>query len=103
MAMAFGTLSAGLFESSSSRSPEPAVLFYATDDGRAGEEVERLIRAAGFEPLYEIVKVAAHLESTRLFDPADLHWLEAGRSDQPLDFLAITVDVGRVEEDRRLR
>ena len=35
---------------------------------------------------YEIVKVPAHLESTRLLDPADLHRLEAGRSDQPLDF-----------------
>ena len=54
LAMAFGTLSADLFESSSNRSPEPAVLFYATDDDRAGEEVERLIRTAGFEP----VKVA---------------------------------------------
>ena len=50
LAMAFGTMSAGLFESSSHRSPEPAVLFYATDDDRAGEEVERLIRTAGFEP-----------------------------------------------------
>ena len=52
---------------------------------------------------YEIVKVAAHLESARLLDPADLHRLEAGRSDQPLDFLAGTVVVGRVKEDRRLR
>ena len=43
LAMAFGTLPADLFESSSNRSPEPAVLFYATDDDRAGEEVERLI------------------------------------------------------------
>jgi predicted dinucleotide-binding enzyme len=49
--MAFGTLSADLFESSSNRSPEPTVLFYATDDDRAGEEVERLIRTAGFEPV----------------------------------------------------
>jgi hypothetical protein len=40
---------------------------------------------------YEIVKVAAHLESARLFDPAGLHRVEAGRSDQPLDFLASTV------------
>ena len=31
LAMAFGTMSAGLFESSSSRSPK-AALFYATDD-----------------------------------------------------------------------
>ena len=52
---------------------------------------------------HEIVKVAAHLESTRLFDPADLHRLEAGCSDQPLDFLASTVIVGGVEEDRQLR
>ena len=50
LAMAFGTMSADLFESSSNRSPEPAVLFYVTDDDRAGEEVERLIRTAGFEP-----------------------------------------------------
>ena len=34
LAMAFGTLSADLFESASHRSPEPAVLFYATDDDR---------------------------------------------------------------------
>jgi predicted dinucleotide-binding enzyme len=51
LAMAFGTLSADLFASSSNRSPEPAVLFYATDDDHAGEEVERLIRTAGFEPV----------------------------------------------------
>ena len=40
LAMAFGTLPADLFESASHRSPEPAVLFYAADDDRAGEEVE---------------------------------------------------------------
>ena len=34
LAMAFGTMSADLFESSSNRSPEPAVLFYVTDDDR---------------------------------------------------------------------
>ena len=51
LAVAFGTLSADLFESSSNRSPEPAVLFYATDDDRAGEGVGRLIRTAGFEPV----------------------------------------------------
>ena len=44
-AMAFGTMSADLLESSSHRVPEPAVLFYATDDDGAGTEVERLIRA----------------------------------------------------------
>ncbi|MGH3188296.1 MAG: hypothetical protein ACRDOL_13680 [Streptosporangiaceae bacterium] len=40
------------------------------------------------------MKVAAHLESTRLPDPAGLHRLEAGRSDQPFDFLASTVVAG---------
>jgi 8-hydroxy-5-deazaflavin:NADPH oxidoreductase len=74
LAMAFGTLSAGLFESSSNRSPEPAVLFYATDDDRAGEEVERLIRTAGFEP----VKVGGVEQSGRLEVGGDLHDLVVG-------------------------
>jgi 8-hydroxy-5-deazaflavin:NADPH oxidoreductase len=69
LALAFGTLSADLFESSRNRSPEPAVLFYATDDERAGEEVERLIRTAGFEP----VKVGGIEQSDRLEVGGDLH------------------------------
>jgi 8-hydroxy-5-deazaflavin:NADPH oxidoreductase len=44
LAMAFGTMSADLLETSSNRPKEPSVLFYATDDPRAGEETERLIR-----------------------------------------------------------
>lgn len=51
LAMAFGTLSADHFEASGNRSPEPAVPFYAADDDRTGEEVERLIRMSGFEPV----------------------------------------------------
>ena len=51
LAMAFGSLRADLFVSASNRSPEPAVLFYVTDDDGAGEEVERLIRTAGVEPV----------------------------------------------------
>ena len=74
LAMAFGTLSADLFESSSNRSPEPAVLFYATDDDRAGEGVERLIRTAGFEP----VKVGGIKQSGRLEVGGDLHDLVVG-------------------------
>ena len=62
-------MSADLFESSSHRSPEPTVLFYATDDDRAGEEVERLIRTAGFEP----VKVGGIEQSDRLEVDGDLH------------------------------
>jgi predicted dinucleotide-binding enzyme len=67
--MAFGTLSADLFESSAHRSPEPAVLFYATDDDRAGEDVERLIRTAGFEPM----KIGGTEQSGRLEVGGDLH------------------------------
>ena len=51
----------------------------------------------------QIVKVAAHLERAGRFEPARLDRLEAGRSDQPLNFLASTVVVGGVEEDRELR
>ena len=72
--MAFGTMSADIFESSSNRSPELAVLFYATDDDRAGTEVERLIRTAGFEP----VKVGRIEQSSRLEVGDDLHDLVVG-------------------------
>ena len=74
LAMAFGSMSADLFESSSNRSPEPTVLFYVTDDDRAGEEVERLIRTAGFEP----VKVGGVEQSSRLEVGGDLHDLVVG-------------------------
>jgi len=71
--MAFGTLSANLLASASHRSPE-AVLFYATDDGRAGEEVDRLIRTAGFEPL----RIGGIEQSSRLEVGGDLHDLIVG-------------------------
>src|SRR6202034_982181 len=74
LAMAFGSMSADLFESASNRSPEPAVLFYATDDDRAAEEVERLIRTAGFEP----AKGGGLEQSARLEVGGDLHDLVAG-------------------------
>jgi predicted dinucleotide-binding enzyme len=67
-------MSADLFESASNRSPEPAVLFYVTDDDRAGQEVERLIRTAGFEP----VKVGGIEQSGRLEVGGDLHDLVVG-------------------------
>jgi hypothetical protein len=74
LAMAFGTLPADLLESSSNQSPNRAVLFYATDDDRAGREVERLIRAAGFEP----VKAGGLKQSSRLEVAGDLHGLVVG-------------------------
>ncbi len=81
LAMAFGTLSADILESSRKRSPEPAVLFYVTDDDRAGEEVERLIRTAGFEP----VKAGRLQQTGRLEVGGDLHDLVVGPAEaQPL-------------------
>ena len=74
LAMAFGSMSGDLLESSSNRSPELAVLFYATDDKRAGWQVERLIRTAGFEP----VKVGGVEQSGRLEVGGDLHDLVVG-------------------------
>jgi 8-hydroxy-5-deazaflavin:NADPH oxidoreductase len=74
LAMAFGSMTADLLESSSNRSPEPAVLFYATDDDQAGEEVERLIRTAGFEP----AKVGGIEQSGRFEVGGDLHDLVVG-------------------------
>jgi hypothetical protein len=79
LAMAFGTMSADLFASSSNRSPEPAVLFYVTDDDRAGKQVERLIRVAGFEP----VKVGGLEQSSRLEVGGDLHDLVVGPAQAP--------------------
>jgi predicted dinucleotide-binding enzyme len=74
LAMAFGTLPADLLESSSSQSPRRAVLFYATDDDRAVQEVERLIRVAGFEP----AKAGGLDQSGRLEVDGDLHALVVG-------------------------
>ena len=69
LVMAFGSMSGDLFESSSNRSPEPAVLFYATDNEPAGRQVEQLVRTAGFEP----VKIGGLEQSGRLEVGGDLH------------------------------
>ena len=74
LAMAFGTLPADLLESAGNRSPAPAVLFYVTGDDRASEEVEWLIRTAGFEP----VKAGGLEQSGRLEVGGDLHGLVVG-------------------------
>jgi predicted dinucleotide-binding enzyme len=74
LAMAFGSLQADLFMSAGHRSPEPAVLFYVTDDDQAGQEAERLIRTAGFEP----VKAGGIEQSGRLEVGGDLHDLVVG-------------------------
>jgi 8-hydroxy-5-deazaflavin:NADPH oxidoreductase len=47
---AFGSLGADQLATAANREP-PVVLFYATDDDAAEATAQRLIRAAGFEPL----------------------------------------------------
>src|SRR4029077_18667664 len=66
---AFGTLSAGSLASGANRKPERAVLFYATDDPRAALAAERLIAAAGFDP----VKANGVRSSARIEMLGDLH------------------------------
>jgi predicted dinucleotide-binding enzyme len=66
---AFGTLGADSLASGANREPR-AVLFYATDDDTAATTVERLIRAAGFEPL----KAGGVADVGRIESPGgDLH------------------------------
>ena len=48
---AFGTLGADSLARSANRKPQRVALFYATDDDIAAGTVERLIRAAGFDPI----------------------------------------------------
>src|SRR5262249_39946042 len=48
---AFGTLGADSLAGGANRRPRRAVLFYATDDDVAAAAVERLISAAGFDPV----------------------------------------------------
>jgi len=50
-AKAFGTVAAETLADAANQSPERAVLFYATDDDSAASTVERLILAAGFDPV----------------------------------------------------
>lgn len=66
---AFGTLSARSLANAAHRTPERAVLFYATDDADAGEAVARLITVAGFDP----VKVGGVDQSIRIEVGGDLH------------------------------
>ena len=66
---AFGTLGAQSLGSAARRSPEPAVLFYATDYPQAGTAVAKLIVASGFAP----VSVGGIDKSIRIEVGGDLH------------------------------
>jgi len=48
---AFGTVAAASLKSGANRSPERVALFYASDDGAAGNAVAKLIAVSGFDAL----------------------------------------------------
>jgi 8-hydroxy-5-deazaflavin:NADPH oxidoreductase len=66
---AFGTLTAESLATGANRNPQRAVLFYATDDTQAAAAIERLISAAGFDP----VKAGGVNDSARIEAGGDLH------------------------------
>jgi 8-hydroxy-5-deazaflavin:NADPH oxidoreductase len=66
---AFGTLAAGSLKSGARHSPEPYVLFYASDDRDAGNVVADLIKASGFAP----VRIGGVSQSVRIEVFGDLH------------------------------
>ncbi len=67
---AFGTLGAATLAAEADRAPRRVVLFYATDDEVAAAAAERLITAAGFEP----VKAGGVADAARIEVPGgDLH------------------------------
>jgi 8-hydroxy-5-deazaflavin:NADPH oxidoreductase len=66
---AFGSMGATQLASNAYRTPQRAVLFYATDDAKAAAEVERLIQIAGFDP----VRAGGVTKSARIEVGGDLH------------------------------
>jgi predicted dinucleotide-binding enzyme len=66
---AFGTLAAPSLKTGARRSPEPNVLFYASDDRDAGNAVAELIKVSGFAP----VRVGGINQSIRIEVFGDLH------------------------------
>jgi 8-hydroxy-5-deazaflavin:NADPH oxidoreductase len=67
-AKAFGTLLAKSLQSDANRTPRRAVLFYATDDNQAAAAAQRLIGAAGFDP----VKAGGVSDAARIEAGGDL-------------------------------
>jgi predicted dinucleotide-binding enzyme len=75
---AFGTLAATSLKTGAHRSPEPYVLFYASDDRSAGDKVAELIKASGFAP----VRIGGIDQSIRIEVFGDLH--EFGKLGKPV-------------------
>jgi 8-hydroxy-5-deazaflavin:NADPH oxidoreductase len=79
---AFGTVSADALANSANRKPKRAALFYATDDDIAAGTIERLIRAAGFDP----VKAGGVAAAVRFEMPGgDLHQYDLNHEVLDLD------------------
>jgi hypothetical protein len=68
---AFGSLTAHSLQSGARHTPEPYVLFYASDDRDAGNSVADLIKASGFAP----VRIGGANQSIRIEAFGDLHEL----------------------------
>src|SRR5215469_16804053 len=66
---AFGTLAAESLKTGARHTPEPYVLFYASDDRDAGNTVADLIRASGFAP----VRAGGVSQAIRIEVFGDLH------------------------------
>lgn len=69
LAKALGTLGAASLANAAFQKPEPAVLFYATDDESINEAIEQLIHDNGFEPL----RAGSLDQSIRIEVFGDLH------------------------------
>lgn len=69
LAKALGTLGVASLKSAAFQKPEPAVLFYATDDSSINADVEQLIKDSGFDP----VRVGGINQSIRIEVFGDLH------------------------------
>jgi predicted dinucleotide-binding enzyme len=69
LAKALGTLGVASLANTAHQKPEPAVLFYATDDMSINAEIEDLIRDNGFAP----VRVGGIDQSIRIEVFGDLH------------------------------
>lgn len=66
---AFGTLGAESLSGASNGTPEKTVLFYASDDDAIDNDVEEVIKSAGFDPL----RVGGIDQSIRIEVFGDLH------------------------------
>lgn len=69
LAKALGTLGAASLANAAAQKPEPAVLFYATNDESINKDIEQLIHDNGFEPL----RVGGLDQSIRIEVFGDLH------------------------------